>query len=205
MEFDANGVPSQVGKIVITVRAAHGLLLLDANQPPSPYVVIAMDQQIDLTAVAPDTRYVATQVVCCVRTRRLMQGLGEIWNAGRNPIWDKQCIFDVPQRPCKLVLSVLDKSIMKQAQTIMLGQAKIPLNLAANEDVEDWFDLTTDEFGIVHQHAGSIRVCRRFVPLAQWQEYVRDRRFASTLKGLDDHLDDALSPRAQDLSNVFGL
>jgi hypothetical protein len=40
------GRPSQAGKIVITVQSAHGLLQLDPALPPSPYVVMSLDNQV---------------------------------------------------------------------------------------------------------------------------------------------------------------
>jgi hypothetical protein len=40
------GRPSQAGKLVITVQSAHGLLQLDPALPPSPYVVMSLDNQV---------------------------------------------------------------------------------------------------------------------------------------------------------------
>lgn len=60
-------------------------------------------------------------------------------------------------------------------------QAEISLNVPPNEDIEDWHDLVTDDFGMVHQHAGSVRVRRRFVPLSEWGEYQRKNQASASL------------------------
>ncbi|KAJ1490928.1 WD40-repeat-containing domain protein, partial [Baffinella frigidus] len=73
-------------------------------------------------------------------------------------------------------------------KTVLLGKAALALDVVPNHDVQDWYDLSTDEFGTIKQHAdsirvrctikqhaGSIRVRRLFVPLAKWGEFERDR------------------------------
>ena len=176
LQFDKSGVPSQDGKIVLTVRAAHGLLHLDPHHPPSPYAVIAIDQQVVMTAVAPDTR---------------------------NPIWEKECVFDVPSKPSRIVVSVLDRTILGSNQTVLLGKAHVSLHLLTDTDMEDWHDLTTDEFGMVRQHAGSVRVRRRFVPSRAWNEYLKDRSYQASLSLMVDDL--AVEHSAGTDSNIYGL
>ena len=176
LQFDKSGVPSQDGKIVLTVRAAHGLLHLDPHHPPSPYAVIAIDQQVVMTAVAPDTR---------------------------NPIWEKECVFDVPSKPSRIVVSVLDRTILGSNRTVLLGKAHISLDLLTDTDMEDWHDLTTDEFGMVRQHAGSVRVQRRFVPTRAWGEYLKNRSYQASLSNMVDDLADAHSDGND--SNIYGL
>jgi hypothetical protein len=176
LQFDKNGAPSQDGKIVITVRAAHGLLHLDAHNPPSPYAVISIDQQVMMTAVAPDTR---------------------------NPIWEKEVVFDVPTKPSRIVVSVLDRTILGSNRTVLLGKAYISLNLLTDTDMEDWHDLTTDEFGMVRQHAGSVRVKRRFVPTRLWQEFLNQRAYKANLGSIPDELVES-HDRGKD-ANIFGL
>jgi hypothetical protein len=175
LQFDKTGAPSQDGKIVLTVRAAHGLLHLDPHHPPSPYAVISIDQQVHMTAVAPDTR---------------------------NPIWEKECVFDVPNKPGRIVVSVLDRTILGSGQTVLLGKAHIALNLLTDTDMEDWHDLTTDEFGMVRQHAGSVRVKRRFVPTRAWGEYLKNRSYKANLAGMPDEL-----VESQEVAdpNIYGL
>ena len=175
LQFDKTGAPSQDGKIVLTVRAAHGLLHLDPHHPPSPYAVISIDQQVHMTAVAPDTR---------------------------NPIWEKECVFDVPNKPGRIVLSVLDRTILGSNQTVLLGKAHIALNLLTDTDMEDWHDLTTDEFGMVRQHAGSIRVKRRFVPTRAWGEYLKNRSYKANLAGMSDEL---VESQEDADTNIYGL
>ena len=177
LQFDKTGAPSQDGKIIITLRAAHGLLLLEPHHPPSPYAVIAIDQQVFITAVAPDTR---------------------------NPIWEKECIFDVPRNPSRIVISVLDRTILGSNRTVLLGKSHISLNLLTDEDMEDWHDLTTDEFGMVRQHAGSVRVKRRFVPTHAWGEYLKNRTYQANLIGLPDELLLSQDRGIVD-SNIFSL
>ena len=176
LQFDKTGAPSQDGRIVLTVRAAHGLLHLDPHQPPSPYAVIAIDQQVSMTAVAPDTR---------------------------NPIWEKECVFEVPKKPSRIVVSVLDRTILGSNRTVLLGKAHISLNLLTDQDMEDWHDLTTDEFGMVRQHAGSVRVKRRFVPTHAWGEYMKNRSYKASLGSIPDELVDAQA-HAKD-ANIYGL
>jgi len=178
LQFDKSGAPSQDGKIVLSVRAAHGLLHLDAHHPPSPYAVIAINQQVFMTAVAPDTR---------------------------NPIWEKECVFDVPSKASRIVVSVLDRTILGSNRTVLLGKAHISLNLLTDTDIEDWHDLTTDEFGMVRQHAGSVRVKRRFVPTRAWAEYLKEREYQAALATIPNNLDSLSTQDQGHNANIFGL
>ena len=176
LQFDKTGAPSQDGKIVLTVRAAHGLLHLDPHHPPSPYAVISIDQQVVMTAVAPDTR---------------------------NPIWEKECVFDVPSKPSRIIVSVLDRTILGSNRTVLLGKSHISLDLLTDTDMEDWHDLTTDEFGMVRQHAGSVRVKRRFVPTRAWNEYLKNRSYQASLTNMLDDL--SVEHSAGNDGNIYGL
>ena len=176
LQFDKTGAPSQDGKIVLTVRAAHGLLHLDPSHPPSPYGIIAIDQQVMMTAVAPDTR---------------------------NPIWEKECVFDVPSKPSRITVSILDRTILGANRTVLLGKTYLSLNLLTDTDMEEWHDLTTDEFGMVRQHAGSVRVRRRFVPANLWAEYLKERAYQASLVSIPDPLVESQG-RGPD-ANIYGL
>ena len=104
------------GKMIVTVQSAHGLLHLERNKPPSPYFVLSLHSQVQVSAVSPETR---------------------------NPLWDKEMVMDVPNKPAKLVLSILDRTISGRDKVVLLGRAEISLNVPPMEDIEDWHDLTT--------------------------------------------------------------
>ena len=56
-----HGEALRPGWVVITVQCAHGLLHPDPARPPSPYAVVALDQQVEVTSVAPNTRCAPTR------------------------------------------------------------------------------------------------------------------------------------------------
>jgi hypothetical protein len=97
LHFDSAGQPNMPGKMIVRVQSAHGLLHLEKAKPPSPYFVLSLMSQVNVSAVSPETR---------------------------NPLWDKEMVFDVPNQPSKLILSILDRTITGTDTIVILGKVR---------------------------------------------------------------------------------
>ena len=70
------------------------------------------------------------------------------------------------------MVSVLDRSLLDNGGTLLLGRADISLETPPDADVEAWHPLSAGGAG-AGQFAGSVKVRQRFVPEAHWAEYLR--------------------------------